>query len=235
MAENCLEVKDLHAYYGQSHVLQGVSLSVAEAECVALLGRNGVGKTTTLRSISGLMEKATGHVGLGNVALLGQLPHRIARSGVVYVPSGRRSFARLTVKENLQLAASRVPGNKQRAVDDVLSVFPGLIERLEVPAGVLSGGQNQMLKMARALLTQPKFLLLDEPAEGLAPQVVHQMGDHIRVLVERGVGILLAEQNARFALRLSHHLYILDKGTVKMEKIGPDLYGDQEVLASLGV
>lgn len=235
MAEpQVLQVSDLHAYYGQSHVLQGISLRVQEAECVALLGRNGVGKTTTFLSIAGLMDKATGHVTLGDRALLGQPPHRIAQLGVVYVPAGRRAFARLTVKDNLEMAVPRSV-NKQQAIEDVLSVFPGLRERLNVPAGVLSGGQNQMLKMARALLVKPRFLLLDEPTEGLAPLVVQQMGVHIEQLLARGVGVLIAEQNARFTLRLSRRVYVLGKGVIKLERSGDRLYDDQEVLSHLVV
>ncbi|NMP23836.1 ABC transporter ATP-binding protein [Sulfobacillus harzensis] len=234
MGEKSLEVRDLHAYYGQSHVLQGISLTVKEAECVALLGRNGVGKTTTFLSIAGLMAKAQGHVTLGETSLLGLPPHRIAQSGIVYVPAGRRAFARLTVRDNLQMAVPRSV-NKQRAIEDVLTVFPGLRERLNVQAGVLSGGQNQMLKMARALLVNPSFLLLDEPTEGLAPLVVQQMGEHIRQLMDRGVGVLIAEQNARFTLKLSRHLYVLDKGVIKLERTGDKLYDDQEVLSHLGI
>ncbi len=234
MAEQSLEVRDLHAYYGQSHVLQGISLTVKQAECVALLGRNGVGKTTTFLSIAGFMAKATGQITLGDTSLLGFPPHRIAQSGIVYVPAGRRAFARLTVRDNLQMAVPRSV-NKQQAVEDVLTVFPGLRERLNVQAGVLSGGQIQMLKMARALLVNPKFLLLDEPTEGLAPLVVQQVGVHIRELLQRGVGILIAEQNARFTLRLSRHLYILDKGIIKLERAGENLSDDQEVLSSLGI
>lgn len=235
MDDQRLEVRDLHAYYGQSHVLQGISLVLHRAECVALLGRNGVGKTTSLRTIAGFMAKTVGHVSLGGIPILGKPPHRVAQAGIVYVPSGRRSFARLTVKENLQLAVPRLLKDKQQAIDDVLTIFPALRERLTVPAGVLSGGQNQMLKMARALLVNPSFLLLDEPTEGLAPQVVHQMGEHIRALLDRGVGILLAEQNARFTLKLSQHLYVLDKGVIKLERTGENLYNDQEVLSSLGI
>ena len=234
MADKSLEIRNLHAYYGQSHVLQGVSLAVKEAECVALLGRNGVGKTTTFLSIAGLMGKATGNVNLGETSLLGLPPHRISRSGIVYVPAGRRAFARLTVRDNLEMAVPRSV-NKRQAIEDVLTVFPGLRERLHVQAGVLSGGQNQMLKMARALLVNPNFLLLDEPTEGLAPQVVQQMGEHIRQLLKRGVGVLIAEQNARWTLRLSRHLYILDKGLIKMERTGDNLYEDEEVLANLGL
>ncbi len=230
-----LEVKDLHAYYGQSHVLQGISVSLKEAECVALLGRNGVGKTTTFRAIAGLMAKANGSVTLDGQSLLGTPAYRIAEAGIVYVPSGRRSFARLTVKENLLLSVPRSRRNKQQAIDEVLSLFPGLRERLSVQAGVLSGGQNQMLKMARALLVQPTFLLLDEPTEGLAPQVVYQVGEHIRALLERGVGVLLAEQNARFTLRLARRVYILDKGRIKLERAGDHLDDDQEVLSNLGL
>lgn len=234
MADTSLVVSDLHAYYGQSHVLQGVSLAVKEAECVALLGRNGVGKTTTLRSIAGLMEKIEGQMTLGDRVIVGQPAHKISKFGIVYVPSGRRAFARLTVKDNLQLAMP--PGaNKKLVMEDILTVFPALRERINVQAGVLSGGQNQMLKMARALLVNPKFLLLDEPTEGLAPQIVHQVGLRIRELLKRGVGILLAEQNARFTLQLSQHLYILDKGAIKLERFGEGLADDSEVMFHLGI
>lgn len=230
-----LAVEELHAYYGQSHVLHGINLYVRPSEIVALLGRNGVGKTTTLRSIAGLIDRTEGHITCNQVSLNHMPTWRIAQTGVVYVPSGRRSFARLTVLENLKLSVPARERNKDQSVQEVLDVFPGLKERLTAVAGVLSGGQNQMLKMARALLTKPQFLLLDEPTEGLAPNIVHQMGEHIVALREHGVGVLLAEQNSRFALSLSQRLYILDKGSVQIERSGENLYGDKEIRQYLGV
>ncbi|MCL6599171.1 MAG: ABC transporter ATP-binding protein [Alicyclobacillus macrosporangiidus] len=260
-----LEIHHLHAYYGRSHVLQGVSLSVQPGEVVALLGRNGAGKTTTFRAVAGLIRQVSGSVRLDSREWVGRPTHEIARAGIVYVPSGRRSFAGLTVKEHLQIALGGRTSSKTtsrvrppagsgefgrsgkgepRAVATaessdawtrVFEMFPALERKLDVPAGVLSGGENQMLKMACAFLTEPRVLLLDEPTEGLAPIVVRELGDRIRALADAGVGVLLAEQNARFAFSLSKRAYVMHKGVVQVSGWVDDLVHDETVSSHLGI
>lgn len=232
-----LIVEDLHAYYGSSHVLQGVSLRVETGEVVALLGRNGAGKTTTFRAISGLMPRTTGNVLFRDRQIRTRSTHQIAQLGVAYVPSGRRSFALMTVKENLLIAAesSLRPDQRRLALDHVFSMFPALERRADTNAGVLSGGENQMLKMACAFLLQPKILLLDEPTEGLAPIVVAELMEHVRALADTGVGILLAEQNSRFAFQLSKRAYVLNKGVVQMSGLVSELAEHEELTRHLGI
>jgi len=232
-----LTVEGLNAYYGQSHVLQGVSLNVQAGEVVALLGRNGAGKTTTFRSIAGLINKVQGTVRLGDYDLLRKNTHAIARVGVAYVPSGRRSFGLMTVRENLLIA---LDGNRNKkksvdALDGVFEVFPALKHRLKTRASVLSGGENQMLKMACAFLLEPSVLLLDEPTEGLAPIVISELLEHVRALASTGVGILLAEQNAHFAFQLSRRAYVLNKGVVQMSGTISELRADEELVTHLGI
>ncbi|CAB3395259.1 ABC transporter ATP-binding protein [Kyrpidia spormannii] len=237
--QTVLQVENLHAYYGQSHILHGVSLQVHSGEVVALLGRNGVGKTTTLRAIAGLIPQVQGHIKLAERELTHLPAYQIARQGVVYVPSGRRSFAQLTVRECLQVAVEgrghRKKKDASEAFDRVFEIFPALKERLHVAAGVLSGGQNQMLKMACAFLANPIILLLDEPTEGLAPLVVKELHNRIAALAQTGVGILLAEQNSKFAFSLSERAYILNKGAVQLSGDVTDLSDSEEALLYLGV
>ncbi len=231
-----MEVSNLHAYYGRSHVLQGITLSVGVGEVVALLGRNGAGKTTTFRAIIGLLRQIKGSVQFDGAEMVGMDTHRIARRGVAYVPSGRRSFAGLTVEENLLVAMEgRSKRTRDQGLDKVYGMFPALKKRMATPAGVLSGGENQMLKMACAFLTEPTILLLDEPTEGLAPIVVSELTEHIRILAETGVGILLAEQNAHFAFSLSQRAYVLNKGVVQMAGSVEELSESKEILSHLGV
>lgn len=231
-----LQISELHGYYGQSHVLQGVNLSVSKGEVVALLGRNGAGKTSTFRAVIGLMRPIQGSVKLGETELAGMDTHHIARKGVAYVPSGRRSFAQLTVQENLQIALEAQSKRRGRQhFEQVYTMFPALEKRMGTAAGVLSGGENQMLKMACAFLTEPTILLLDEPTEGLAPIVVAELGEHIRTLAATGVGILLAEQNAHFAFSLSQRAYVLNKGIVQMSGKVQELSENAEILSHLGI
>lgn len=230
-----LEVKDLHAYYEQSHILQGVTLTVGTGEVVSLLGRNGAGKTTTFRAIVGLVSNVKGSVKLEDAQLAGMDTHKIARKGIAYVPSGRRSFAQLTVQENLQIALEAQSRKNEHHLETVYEMFPALRKRMDTPAGVLSGGENQMLKMACAFLIEPRILLLDEPTEGLAPIVVSELAEHIRSLAQTGVGILLAEQNAHFALSLSKRAYVLHKGTVQLSGNVDELADNVEMLAHLGI
>jgi len=209
-----LELRGVHAVYGLSHVLHGVTLTAREGEVISLLGRNGAGKSTTLKAIMGLVRVTAGTVGFLGRSLLGLAPHEISRGGVGFVPEDRRIFADLTVRENL-LVAER--GGGRSSVERVLELFPPLAGLLRQRAGSLSGGEQQMLTIARTLLTQPRVLLLDEPSEGLAPVVVRRLGDAIAALKRDGLTIVLSEQNVKFARRLADRAYIIEKGEIKFE------------------
>ncbi len=231
-----LTVESIQTYYGQSHILQGVSLEVGTGEAVALLGRNGAGKTTTMRSIMGLSPPRGGSIRLDGTPINGKSTYAIARLGVGYVPSGRRIFSGLTVRQNLELAARegrKVPNGW--TVDRVFEMFPKLLELAGRGAGFLSGGEQQMLKLGRALLGNPKLLLLDEPTEGLAPVVVKELGQWIERLKSERLSILLSEQNAPFALRLSDRGYILEKGVIRHSAPAAELAESHEIRAYLGI
>jgi branched-chain amino acid transport system ATP-binding protein len=232
-----LELTDIDTYYGQSHILQGVSLRVAEGEVVALLGRNGAGKTTTMRSITGLTPPRTGGITLGGTELARRPPHMVARSGIAYVPSGRRLFGGLTVRQNLELARRDTKVvHPTWTVERLHQVFPKLRELDGRRAGLISGGEQQMLKLGRALLAHPKVLLLDEPTEGLAPVVVGQMRGWIELIKrEERMSILLSEQNSLFALGLADRGYILEKGRIRHEASAADLSESAEIRTYLGV
>ncbi|MGE0716660.1 MAG: ABC transporter ATP-binding protein [Alphaproteobacteria bacterium] len=210
-----LEVRDLHTAYGQSRVLFGISLDIAAGECVCLLGRNGVGKTTTMRSIMGLTPPAQGEVRWKGNAITGWPAHRVARAGIGFVPEDRRVFADLTVRENLDVAGlvARRPGRWSEAA--VFALFPKLGEIADRRAGFLSGGEQQMLTIGRTLMGNPELLLLDEPSEGLAPLVVDHLLEQVSALKESGLTILLAEQGVDFSLRLADRVYVLEKGAVR--------------------
>ncbi len=227
---------DVHTYYGQSHVLQGVSLTVGEGEAVALLGRNGAGKTTTMRSITGLTPARKGSITLDGLQLVRKPPHKIAWAGVAYVPSGRRIFSSLTVRQNLELARRNAcVRDKTWTIERLHQVFPKLAELGSRRAGFLSGGEQQMLKLGRALLAHPRLLLLDEPTEGLSPVAVQELGGWLERLRNEGLSVLLAEQNALFALRLADRGYILEKGQIQHEAPAAELSGSTEVRKYLGV
>jgi branched-chain amino acid transport system ATP-binding protein len=207
-----LAVRDLHAYYGESHVLQGVSLDVRDGESVALLGRNGAGKTTTINAIVGFIRPRGGTVHVGDRDITAKAPHRVAAAGVALVPQGRRVFADLTVLENLTIAARRNGGGWDLA--RVLELFPSLERRLANRGDQLSGGEQQMVAIGRALLRDPALLLLDEPSEGLAPKLVNEVGDALVRLRESGLSLLLVEQNLALATRVAQRVYVMNKGTI---------------------
>ena len=210
-----LAIEDLHSAYGLSRVLFGISLDVAAGECVCLLGRNGVGKTTTIRSVMGLLRPTSGRISWKETDIIGWTPHRVARAGIGFVPEDRRIFAELTVWENLEIAARAAGRSGRWTLDAVYGLFPKLRELRNRQGGFLSGGEQQMLTIARTLMGNPELLLLDEPSEGLAPLVVEALLDNIRALKTEGLTILLAEQGVDFSLELADRVYILEKGTIR--------------------
>ena len=228
-----LELRAVQTYYGLAHVLHGLSLGVAEGEVVALLGRNGAGKTTTLRSISGLTPPRSGAIRYKGRDIAGLAPHRVARLGIALVPETRGIFSYLSARENLAIAAR--PGSRW-PLAAVLERFPRLKERLESKGRDLSGGEQQMLAIARALLTGPELLLLDEPSQGLAPLIVNDVMSTIRELRAERVSMLLVEQNAEMALALADRVYVIDHGTVVFEGTPQALRTNAQVAATyLGV
>jgi len=224
-----LELKGVHTYYGLSHILFDVSLKVGSGEVVALLGRNGAGKSTTMRSIMGLTPPKRGRIVYKGQDITGLKPHLRARLGLGYVPDDRRVFADLTVGENLEIVARTGPGSDQWDKDKVYSFFPPLAEIDGRQAGFLSGGEQQMLTIGRALMTNPDFLLLDEPTEGLAPLVVRMLAQQIESLKQTGLTVLLAEQNQEVALGLADRGYIIDNGVIRYSGTIEDLRADEEV------
>jgi len=211
-------VEDVHTYYGKSHILHGVSLNVGAGEVVGLLGRNGVGKSTTLKTIMGLVQPSHGAVLFCGRAITGLAPHKLARLGIGYVPEDRRIFRLLTVMENLRTGLDRrgvSEEKRQKLLDKVLTYFPVLAERRDQAGGTLSGGEQQMLAIARAMMLEPKIILLDEPTEGLMPRMVSQIRQIIEVLHNDGVAILLVEQNVPLTLQASQRVYLMEKGAVR--------------------
>lgn len=235
-----LEVADLHAYYGKSHVLQGVSLTVAAGEIVALLGRNGVGKSTTLKAIMGIVPARAGSSRLGGRDITRLPSHDIARLGLGYVPEERRIFTDLTVLENLRIGMEVARWDARRqtaALEEVYRYFPRLPEFLRRPGGALSGGEQQMLAIARAFVTKPTVLLIDEPTEGLAPALVNELEQvMLRLAGRERVAILLVEQNFRLALRMSARAYFMEKGQIRHHAPSREVAQDGAVLRKyLGV
>jgi branched-chain amino acid transport system ATP-binding protein len=217
-AEPLVQVEGVHTYYGKSHVLHGVSLTVGAGEVVGLLGRNGVGKSTTLKTIMGLVQPTQGAVTLNGRAITGLPPHKLARLGVGYVPEDRRIFRLLTVMENLRTGLDRkgvTEDTRKTLLDKVFAYFPVLAERRTQAGGTLSGGEQQMLAIARAMMLEPKIILLDEPTEGLMPRMVSQIGHIIEALHREGISILLVEQNVPLTLAASQRVYIMEKGNVR--------------------
>jgi branched-chain amino acid transport system ATP-binding protein len=227
-----LEVKDIHTWYGDSYVLQGVSLEVKDASIVTLLGRNGMGKTTTVRSIMGLTPPRRGSILYNGKEIVGLQPYKIARLGLGLVPQGRMVFPSLSVTENLKMAARTGDKKDPWTLDKVLAVFPKLAERRKNKGNLLSGGEQQMLTIARALMTNPDLMLFDEPSEGLAPVVVDEVFRVIRELKAGGQSILLVEQDFGMAMSVADHAYIMSKGTIVYES-APDKLIDNESVKSM--
>ena len=229
-----LDVRDLDVRYGGIRALNGISLHVDEGEIVTLLGANGAGKTTTLRAISGLVRPHSGEIAFEGSSLLRTPPHAIAAMGIGHVPEGRRVFPRMTVRENLELGAYTVASRKTIAerMDEALATFPRLKERFAQKAGTRSGGEQQMLAIARALMASPRLLLLDEPSLGLSPILVQTIFAVIAKIHERGTTILLVEQNARQALRIASRGYVLENGAISREAPAAQLLEDEAVVAA---
>ena len=229
-----LEINDVHTYYGNIHALKGVSLYVDEGEIVTLIGGNGAGKTTTLNTISGLLKPRQGTISLEGKRIDTVLPHKIVEMGVSQAPEGRRIFARLTVRENLEMGAfTRTDAEGiQEDMDRVFRLFPVLKERVKQPGGTLSGGEQQMLAIGRALMAHPKVMLMDEPSMGLAPMLVEAIFQTIRDLNEQGTTILLVEQNALAALSVADRGYVMETGILTLTGTGQELLNDPRVKAA---
>jgi branched-chain amino acid transport system ATP-binding protein len=229
-----LEINDLHTYYGKIHALRGISLSVDEGEIVTLIGANGAGKTTTLNTVSSLLVPRQGAVSFDGEDLTHVPPHGVVKRGVVQVPEGRRIFAQLTVEENLRMGAFTVDDDKlvEEGVQNAYEMFPRLKERRRQVAGTLSGGEQQMLAMGRALMTKPRILLLDEPSMGLAPNLVEYIFETIQRIHSEGTAILLVEQNAATALTICHRGYVLQSGQIIMADSAAALAGNEDVRRS---
>ncbi|HEV8228701.1 MAG TPA: ABC transporter ATP-binding protein [Candidatus Limnocylindria bacterium] len=227
MSAPALAVQGLHAYYGESHVLQGVDLEVRPGEAVSLIGRNGAGKTTTIASIAGFLQPRSGSVRVHGADLTGAAPHRVARAGVALVPQGRRVFGDLSVGENLAVAARPAPNGWDEP--RVRELFPILARRQTVRGDQLSGGEQQMLAIGRALMRNPTVLLLDEPSEGLAPKLVEQVGEILTKLRATGLALLLVEQNLGLATRVGQRVLVMNKGTIVFAGTPAELAADRDV------
>jgi branched-chain amino acid transport system ATP-binding protein len=230
-----LDLTEVHAYYGESHILHGVSLHVPPGQAVALLGRNGAGKTTTLRAIMGLTPARRGHVRFDGNDVTRLQAFQIARAGIGFIPAGRRLFGDLTVRQNLLLGMRGRERSGGWTLENIQTLFPKLRVLAERPARFLSGGEQQMLKFGRCLLGQPRLLLLDEPTEGLAPNIVAQLGETLRTLRAEGIPMLLCEQNARFALGIADHAYLLEKGAIRFSGPAGEMMERPELKEHLGV
>ena len=217
-----LQVADLHAYYGKSHILHGVNFSVAKGEIVSLLGRNGVGRSTTIKAIMGDVPPR-GSIRFRDREIVGMKPHQIARLGLGYVPENRDIFPSLTVRQNLYLGQKAMKESERWKMADMFKVFPRLEERIDTPAGVLSGGEQQMLTMCRTLMGDPDLIMIDEPTEGLAPMMVELVGKLLSEIAERGISILLVEQKLTIALKISHRLLVMGHGEIVFDGTPADL------------
>ena len=225
-----LSVEDVHTYYGKSYILQGVSLELDRGGVVAVLGRNGVGKTTLLRSIMGFVVCRRGRISFDGVDITQKRPHLKVRGGIGYVPQGRQIFPSLSVKENLLINARRPAGNGREvwSLDRVLETFPRLEQRLSHKGGQLSGGEQQMLAIGRALIGNPSLLIMDEPTEGLAPLIVREIASLIAAIKAQGISVLLVEQNFNFAVDAADYVYLIQKGVVVYQSRPSELVADRE-------
>ncbi len=239
LSEPLLAVDGIHTHYGKSHILHGVSLEIGRGEVVGLLGRNGVGKSTTLKAIAGIVHPSQGEVRFEGHSITRLPPHRLARLGIGYVPEDRRIFPLLTVLENLRTGLDRHGVDKARKaelVDKVYAYFPVLAERRNQSGGTLSGGEQQMLAIARAMMLEPKIILLDEPTEGLMPRMVSQIREIIEALRREEVAVLLVEQNVPLTLETSRRIYFIEKGEVRHHALASELHvGDAVIHQYLGV
>ena len=230
MADTLLKVDDLNVYYGNIHAIKGVSFEVKEGEIVTLIGANGAGKSTTLNTVSGLLKPRTGTIEFCGKSIAGMPAHRIVRDGLALCPEGRRVFLQLSVKENLEMGAyTRSMSEVGESIEKVYELFPRLKERYKQVAGTLSGGEQQMLAMGRALMSKPRLMMLDEPSMGLAPILVDQIFDIIGDLHKAGTTILLVEQNARKALAIADRAYVLETGRIVNTGTGKELLNDDSV------
>ena len=228
-----LAVRDLHAHYGKSHILHGVTLDVGRNEVVSLLGRNGSGRSTTLKSIIGLVTPTRGSIALGGRELAQLRPYEICRAGIAYVPEEREVFANLTVDENLHMGEQRgYPGAPTWTLEDMFNFFPLLKRRRTTMAGSLSGGEQQMLTICRSLLGNPGVILIDEPTEGLAPKIVAAVGESIQEMQRRGVAVLLVEQKLAIALKVSTRVCVMGQGRIVFEGTSQQLLDDEQLLAN---
>lgn len=224
-----LRVTDLHAYYGKSHILQGVNLAIEEGEIVSLLGRNGVGRSTTIKSIMGEVPPV-GSIMFRDKQIAGLRTHEIARLGLGYVPESRDIFPTITVRQNLMLGEKPgQSGTRRWSMDDMFDLFPNLGQRADVAAGVLSGGEQQMLTMCRTLMGDPDLIMIDEPTEGLAPQLVEQVGNLLEEMANRGVSILLVEQKLAIAMRISKRVFVMGHGEIVYEGTPDELRANEQV------
>lgn len=228
MAE-ILNIENINVYYGQIHALKDVSLKVDEGEIVALIGANGAGKTTTLRTISGLLRSKTGSIKLMGNDISHTEAHKLVSMGAAHVPEGRHVFLQMTVQENLEMGAYTNSANLKEGIADVYERFPRLKHRMNQIAGTLSGGEQQMLAMGRALMSKPKLMMLDEPSMGLAPILVQQIFDIVKELNKAGTTILLVEQNAEMALEIADRAYVLETGKIKLSGTGKELAQSDEI------
>ena len=228
-----LKVDNMHVYYGAIHAIKGISFEVNEGEIVTLIGANGAGKSTTLNTVAGLLKPREGSILLEGQSLLGIPAHKLVSRGMALCPEGRRIFQQMTVRENLEMGGYSRPAEEiDASIDDVFQRFPRLKEREKQIAGTLSGGEQQMLAMGRALMSKPKLLMLDEPSMGLAPILVEQIFDIIKELNAAGTTILLVEQNARMALSVAHRAYVLGTGKITMSGAAADVLADDRVRAA---
>ncbi len=233
MSENrkpLLKVEDIHVYYGAIHAIKGISFEVYEDEVVTLIGANGAGKSTTLNTVAGLLHPRSGSITFDGKSLLSMPSFKVVSQGIALCPEGRRIFQQMTVRENLEMGGyTRPAGEIEASIDEMYTLYPRLKEREKQIAGTLSGGEQQMLAMARALMSKPKLLMLDEPSMGLAPILVEQIFDIVKTLHKAGTTILLVEQNAQMALSVADRAYVLETGNISMEGPADDLLHNDAV------